>query len=131
MVILKNAARLNSLTSLVITKLDVLDDLNELKICTGYEYNGKIIKDFPSSIKILENCTPVYETHPGWMQDTSKLTDYDQLPENAKKYLSRIEELSGVSIFIVSVGLEGMPLFLKKNSMSKKFNDDLKFYIFN
>jgi len=104
MVILKNAARLNSLTGLVITKLDVLDELDELKICTGYGYNGEVIEEFPPSIKVLENCKPVYETHPGWRKNTSALTDYEEFPENAKKYLSRIEELSGVKIKIVSVG---------------------------
>jgi len=104
MVVLKNAARLNSLTGLVITKLDVLDELKELKICTGYEYNGDVMEDFPASIKALENCTPVYETHPGWQTDTSKLKSFDQFPENAKKYLARIEELSGVKIKILSVG---------------------------
>jgi len=104
MVVLKNAARLNSLTGLVITKLDVLDELDELKICTGYEYNGEVIEEFPPSIKVLENCTPVYETHPGWRQTTSALTDYGDFPENAKKYLDRIEQLSGVRIKIVSVG---------------------------
>ena len=104
MVVLRNAARLNSLTGLVITKLDVLDELKEIKICTGYEYNGDVMEDFPASIKALENCTPVYEVHPGWQTDTSKLKSFDQFPENAKKYLARIEELSGVKIKIVSVG---------------------------
>ena len=104
MVILKNAARLNSLTGLVITKLDVLDELDELKICTGYEYDGQVLEHFPSSIKALENCTPIYETHPGWKTDTSKLKDFESFPENAKKYLHRIEALSGVPIKIVSVG---------------------------
>ncbi len=104
MVVLRNAARLNSLTGLVITKLDVLDELKELKICTGYEYNGDVMEDFPASIKALENCTPVYETHPGWQTDTSKFKSFDQFPENAKKYLARIEELSGVKIKILSVG---------------------------
>ena len=104
MVILRNAARLNSLTGLVITKLDVLDELDELKICTGYEYDGQVLEHFPSSIKALENCTPTYETHPGWKTDTSKLTDFESFPENAKKYLNRIEALSGVPIKIISVG---------------------------
>ncbi len=104
MVIVKNAARLNSLTGMVITKLDVLDELDELKICTGYEYDGEVMDTFPPSIKTLENCKPVYEVHPGWKQDTSKLKEFDSFPENAKKYLARIEELSGVKIKIVSVG---------------------------
>lgn len=104
MVILKNAARLNSLTGLVITKLDVLDELDEIKICRGYEYNGAIIEDFPPSIKVLENCIPIYEAHPGWRQSTANLTNYQSFPENAKRYLNRIEELSGVPIKIISVG---------------------------
>lgn len=104
MVMLKNAARLNGLTGLVITKLDVLDGLDEIKICTGYEYEGKIYDAFPPAIKTLEECTPVYETHPGWKENISKILDFDKFPENVKKYLKRIEELSGVKIKIVSVG---------------------------
>ena len=104
MVVLKNAARLNSLTGLAITKLDVLDDLDELKICVGYEYQGQTLTHFPPEIKVLESCTPVYETLPGWKAATSKVTAYDQLPEKAKAYLDRIVELSGVPIKIVSVG---------------------------
>ncbi len=104
MVILRNAARLNSLTGLAITKLDVLDDLDEIKICTGYEYDGKVIKNFPPEIKILEKCTPVYESHPGWKENTSGITEYDKLPEKAKAYLDRVSELTNVTIKIVSVG---------------------------
>ena len=103
MVVLRNAARLNSLTGLAITKLDVLDDLDEIKICTSYEHEGQTIEHFPPEIKVLEECTPVYETHPGWKAPTSHITDYESLPENAKKYLDRIQELSGVNIKIVSV----------------------------
>ncbi len=104
MVVLRNAARLNSLSGTAITKLDVLDDLDELKICTGYEYKGKIIKHFPPEIKVLEKCKPVYESLPGWKECTSKITEYERLPENAKAYLKRIEDLSGVPVKIVSVG---------------------------
>lgn len=104
MVVLKNAARLNSLTGLAITKLDVLDDLDELEICTGYEFNGKTIFDFPPEITVLEGCKPIYETHPGWKSKTTDITTYEDLPENAKKYLARIEELAQVPIKIVSVG---------------------------
>ncbi len=104
LVVLNNAVRLNSLTGFAITKLDVLDDLDELKICTGYEYQGKVLQDFPAEIKALEQCIPVYETHPGWKQKTRDLTAYDSLPDNAKKYLERISELTQVPIKIVSVG---------------------------
>ena len=115
MVVLRNAARLNSLTGLAITKLDVLDDLDEIKICTGYEYQGKIIHDFPSEIKILEQCTPVYETHPGWKQNTSTTTEYTDLPENVKKYLDRVVELANVPIKIVSVGPGREATIIKEN----------------
>ncbi len=104
MVMLKNAVRLNGLTGLVVTKLDVLSGLESLKICTAYEYNGKIIKDFPADQKVLAACTPVCETLPGWSQEIDDTRTLEDLPENAKKYLNRIEELSGVPVGIVSVG---------------------------
>jgi adenylosuccinate synthase len=103
-VLLRNAARLNGLTGLVITKLDVLDGLEDLKICTGYEYNGKIIRDFPASLKILGSCKPVYEVLTGWPEDISDIRKFEDLPENAIHYLQRIEELTETPIDIVSVG---------------------------
>ena len=104
LVILRNAARLNSLTGLAITKLDVLDDLDEVKICTGYEYKGQTLVDFPAEIETLENCTPVYETMPGWKEATTHITEYDNLPQKARNYLDRITELCDVPVKIVSVG---------------------------
>ena len=104
MVMIKNAARLNSLTGLAITKLDVLDDLDEIKICVGYQDNGNTMYDFPSDLNTLALCTPIYETHPGWKQNISGITRYEDLPENARKYLTRVEELSGVPIKLISVG---------------------------
>ncbi len=118
MVVLRNAARLNSLTGMAITKLDVLDDLDEIKICTEYEYEGKTIKDFPPDIKVLEKCKPVYESHPGWKQDISGITNFDDLPENAKKYLERMAELSDVKIKIVSVGPGREATIIKENIFS-------------
>ncbi|HAR32775.1 MAG TPA: adenylosuccinate synthase, partial [Desulfobacter sp.] len=115
MVVLKNAVRLNSLTGLAITKLDVLDDLDEIQICTGYEYCGKITTDFPAQIDVLAKCSPVYEAHPGWKTPTSDMTDFDDLPEKAKAYLARIEELSGVKIKIVSVGPGREATIVKEN----------------
>ncbi|MEX1299590.1 MAG: adenylosuccinate synthase [Desulfotignum sp.] len=104
MVMIRNAVRLNSLTGLAITKLDVLDDLDEIKICVGYQDNGNTLHEFPSDIRTLAICTPIYETHPGWKQTISDITRYEDLPENARKYLARVEELSGVPIKIISVG---------------------------
>jgi adenylosuccinate synthase len=70
----------------------------------GYQDNGNTLHEFPSDINTLTHCTPVYETHPGWKQRISDITRYEDLPENAKKYLDRMEALSGVPIKIVSVG---------------------------
>jgi adenylosuccinate synthase len=104
MVILRNAVRLNGLTGLAITKLDVLDGLEEIKICTGYQCKGDKIDCFPANIKSLEGCQPVYETHPGWAEDITGARTMEDLPENARKYLKRIEELAETPIQIVSVG---------------------------
>ncbi|MCW7753642.1 adenylosuccinate synthase [Desulfobotulus sp. H1] len=104
MVIINNAARLNGLTGLVITKLDVLGSLPELKICTGYTLDGKQIRYVPTSLKELERCVPIYEILPGWEEDISGILDYDALPETAKQYLQRIEALAGVPVSIISVG---------------------------
>lgn len=103
-VLLRNAVRLNGLTGLVITKLDVLGGLEQLKICTGYDYNGEIVPDFPASLKILGSCKPVYDILPGWQEDISGIRKFKDLPENAKKYLSRIEQLTETPIDIISVG---------------------------
>ena len=103
-VILNNAVRLNGLTGLAITKLDVLGELDELKICTAYELNGEQINEFPANLNQLAECKPVYETLPGWRQDIRGIRKYDDLPELARSYLARIEALTHVPIQIVSVG---------------------------
>jgi adenylosuccinate synthase len=114
-VILRNAVRLNSLTGLTITKLDVLGGLESLKICTGYEYEGEILHDFPASLKLLAACKPVYETVPGWSEDISAITDMQDLPQNVKNYLNRIEELTETPIHIVSVGAERTQTIVSMN----------------
>jgi adenylosuccinate synthase len=103
-VILKNAVRLNGLTGLAVTKLDVLDGLESVEICTAYEYQGKIINDFPASLDVLAKCQPVYETLPGWAEDTSKLIKLEDFPSNARRYLDRMAELAEIEIHIVSIG---------------------------
>ena len=80
-VILRNAVRLNGLTGLAITKLDVLDGLESVKICTGYEYHGEIIQDFPASLDVLAKCQPVYETLPGWKEDISSAKFIEEVVE--------------------------------------------------
>ena len=103
-VILRNAVRLNGLTGLAITKLDVLGGLEELKICTGYEYQGQLMTHFPVSLKVLAECQPVYETFPGWTEDISDIRDFESLPDNTIAYLKRIEQLVDTRVQIVSVG---------------------------
>ncbi len=112
-VVMKHAAKINSLTQLAVTKLDVLDGLGKLQICTAYEYKGlpagrqgKKITDFPTDIHRLAECKPVYEEMPGWTEDTSKISDYAKLPENAKKYLEKLAEIAEARISLVSVGAE-------------------------
>ncbi len=103
-VMLRNSKNLNGLTSLAITKLDVLDGLDTIQVCTGYEYEGKILKDFPVSLKVLAACKPVYETLPGWKEDISGVRRYSDLPENTVRYLQYIENLCDTPIGMVSVG---------------------------
>jgi adenylosuccinate synthase len=103
-VLLNNAARLNGLTGLAITKLDVLGGLDELKICTAYECDGEILDNFPASLDKLARCEPVYEALPGWKEDISGVRHLDDLPHNVLHYLKRLEALTGTPIQIVSVG---------------------------
>jgi adenylosuccinate synthase len=114
-VILRNAVRLNGVSSLAITKLDVLDGLEELKICTGYEHRGRLLDAFPASLKVLEECRPVYETLPGWAETISGIRRYGRLPKNVKNYLKRIEELTGTLIEIISVGPDRDQTIVIKN----------------
>ncbi|MCF8110498.1 MAG: adenylosuccinate synthase [Desulfobacteraceae bacterium] len=103
-VMLKNAVRLNSLTGFAVTKLDVLGGLESIKICIGYSCRGERIEHFPTSLGMLSDCEPVYETVPGWKQDISGIRAYKDLPENTRKYLARIHELTETPVEIISVG---------------------------
>ena len=104
LMVVKYAAGLNSLDYLAITRLDILDSFKELKICVGYKLNGKDVEGFPANLKDLEACEAVYETLPGWETDISGIRKYEDLPENARKYVERIAEVTGVPLGIVSVG---------------------------
>jgi adenylosuccinate synthase len=119
-VLLRNAVRLNGITGLAITKLDVLDGIETLKICTHYEYRGATLDVFPASLKVLEECRPVYDTLPGWSETISEITSYRRLPRNVKNYLKRIEELTGASIDIVSVGPDREQTMVMKNPYVRK-----------
>lgn len=100
--LLKRSAQVNGLSGLCITKLDVLDGLPELKLCTGYWLDGEKIDLLPMGADDIERCEPIYETLLGWQESSVGVTDFDQLPANAKAYLRRIEEVTGVPVHIVS-----------------------------
>ncbi|CAN5867364.1 adenylosuccinate synthase [soil metagenome] len=103
-VVVRYAARVNGLTGLAMTKLDVLDTLPELKIAVGYRAGGALLDDFPGDLGLLEEAEPVYETLPGWEAPTADARRWEDLPEAAQAYLRRIEELTEVPIQYVSVG---------------------------
>jgi adenylosuccinate synthase len=103
-VVVRYAARVNGLTGLAVTKLDVLDTLSELRIATRYRAGGESLDDFPGDLGLLEEAEPEYETLPGWESSTAEARRWDELPPAALAYLRRIEELTGVEIRYVSVG---------------------------
>lgn len=103
-VILRFAVRVNGLSHIAITKLDTLGGLEKVKICTGYEYRGQILMEFPASLRVLAECKPVYEELPGWPEDISGITEYGKLPQNLRNYVERIKELTQTDISFVSVG---------------------------
>ena len=103
-VALRSAMRLNSITGLCVTKLDVLDELESISICTAYELDGKEVSVPPSGSAAFGRCKPVFETLPGCQSNTFGVTEYDELPENAKKYLARMAELLETPVDIISTG---------------------------
>ena len=103
-VLVRYSVIINGISELAIMKLDVLDDLKELKICVGYKYNGKTFKDFPLDFEVLTKAQPVYETMPGWQTRTCGVRSFSKLPVNARKYLKRLEDLSKVKIKYISIG---------------------------
>jgi adenylosuccinate synthase len=100
--LLKRSAQVNGLTGLCLTKLDVLDGLKELQLCTGYELDGETIDILPMGADEIARCKPIYETLPGWSESTVGVTQYDKLPINARLYLQRIEQVTGVPIHLIS-----------------------------
>ena len=102
--IVRHAVRVNGFTSIALTKLDVLDTLDEIKICVGYKYKGKLYKEMPSDLEVLEQCTPQYITMPGWKQTTIGIKKYAQLPKKARAYVEKVCKLCGVKPSIISTG---------------------------
>lgn len=102
--VVKYAGKLSGTDFMAVTRLDILDGFDEIKMCTAYKLDGKIINEIPASLKILAQVEPVYETFAGWKSDISKIRRYEDLPANARKYLERMAEVTGIALGIVSVG---------------------------
>ena len=103
-VVTRYGCLINHVDTIVITKLDVLDNLSEIQVCVGYEYKGEKLDYFPIEATILGSVHPIYETFQGWETETSKINKYDDLPEEAKRYLNRLSELIQTDISIISIG---------------------------
>jgi adenylosuccinate synthase len=103
-VALREAVRLNGLTGLAITKLDVLNELESIKVCTAYSYHGELLEEFPREADVLRECTPIYEEFDGWRSNICEARSLTDLPQAARAYLSKLEELAGCPAVLVSVG---------------------------
>ncbi len=103
-VLAEYSVRVNGVSDLVVMKLDVLDKIDTIKVCTGYRYRNSVLKQFPASLKVLGECSPVYEEMPGWCKDTTGAQELKDLPAQAQDYLKRIAELAEAPIAMISVG---------------------------
>lgn len=104
LVVLKYATRINGVDKLAVTKLDVLDNLDEIKVCTSYKYKNEILDEFPQDQNLFEKCKPVYQTLPGWKTATQSITRIEKLPLNARRYLDYVQENTEAKIFLISTG---------------------------
>jgi adenylosuccinate synthase len=115
-VVVRYSARINGLDALALTKLDVLDGLPDVKLCTGYKARQGMLTEFPSDLKILADAQPVYESMPGWSKPTRGIMRMEQLPSEARRYIERLEEVSGVECAIVSTGSDRQETIVKAGS---------------
>jgi len=116
--VLRYAVRVNGLTGIALTKLDVLSGFDRIKICTGYTLNGKVLESLPAALEAFENCQPVYEEMPGWKSDITGAKTFEELPANARAYVLRLQELSGCPIVLVSVGPRRDQTIILRNPFS-------------
>lgn len=119
-VAMRYAARINGLDILALTKMDVLDGLDDIKICTSYRCGDRTITDFPSDSGVLASCEPVYESIAGWTEPTKGVRRFADLPENAKRYIKRLEEVSGVPVALVSTGSDRYDTILRDDVLAAR-----------
>jgi adenylosuccinate synthase len=122
MVALRHAVRVNGLTELAITKLDVLDTMKEIEVCVGYKVGSKVLKDFPASISELNRAKPVTQRFKGWLSSTKQARTFAALPKNAKLYLKAVQAMAGIPIGLVSVGADrSETIFVNRKAFDYKF----------
>jgi adenylosuccinate synthase len=110
------AVRVNGFDSLALMKLDVLDDLAEIKICTAYKYGNEVFEELPSDCHIMESCEPVYEIMPGWNASTSGVREFKDLPAAARRYIDRLSDLIGGEIGMISTGPDRLETVIRPQS---------------
>ena len=120
-VVVRYSARINGLDALALTKLDVLDGLDELQLCTGYRIGDRTVTEFPADLGTAGPCEPIYETMPGWKEPTRGARDFDELPQEARNYVKRLEEVSGVPAAIVSTGSDREETIIRRGSIAERW----------
>jgi len=122
-VVVRYSVRVNGFDTLALTKLDVLDELAEVHICTGYRCGGGVLDEFPADTSVLEGCEPVYETLPGWNAPTAGVRDFAMLPQAAQRYVERLAELCGCEVGIVSTGPDRDETIVRASSVLARWFD--------
>ena len=120
-VVVRYASRINGLDSVALTKLDVLDALSEILVCTGYRHGNDLLTEWPADLNVLNACQPVYKTLPGWTRPTSGVTKFENLPREAQNYVGFLEEIAGVPVSIVSTGSGRNDTIIRENSAAAEW----------
>ena len=118
--LLRDSIRLNGLTGIALTKMDVLGEFDTIRICTAYQHRGRRIEEVPSQVQVLKECEPVYEEHPGWKAELRNARSFRDLPRQARHYVRRIEELTGTRVTLVSVGEKREETILRRNPFQRR-----------
>jgi adenylosuccinate synthase len=122
-VVVRYSTRINGLDGIALTKLDVLDGLPEVQLCTGYETAAGTVTEFPADLRLLAGATPIYETMAGWSTPTKGVTSFDRLPQEAQRYIRRLEEASGAACAIISTGSDRSETIVRRDSIVANWLD--------
>ncbi len=121
LLVVKYSILLNSIDSIALTKLDVLSGVDEIKICIAYDYEGKIYKELPLHQSIMHKCKPIYKILKGWNESIDEVKTYEELPDNAKRYIEEIEKIIKIPISLISVGPERSQIIIRDLNLERKF----------